>query len=191
MTKANIDFVEKAIAGDQAAFYQLMLMHKEQLFRMAFYMLRDEQGALEAIQETTYRAYKAIAGLHSAHYFKTWLIRILINYCHDQQKKATRERATEAQKIERLAEQNNLELKYSNLNEVANSIDLQQAIQLLEPHIQQVILLKYFEDLTIQEVADVLEHPVGTVKTWLHKGLKQLRIELAQEEGGIERYASF
>ena len=74
---------EKARKGDTTAFIALMDMHKITLYRTAFAFLKNEQDALEAVQEITVRAYKKIHTVKNPRYMKTWLIKIMMNYCQD------------------------------------------------------------------------------------------------------------
>ena len=83
--------VKKAIKGDQEAFLALMHSYEEALYRAAISYLKNEGDALEAIQEVTYRAYRSIKTVKEPAYFKTWLIRIMMNYCQDVIKKSKRE----------------------------------------------------------------------------------------------------
>lgn len=75
---------QRAIKGNDDAFVKLIGRYKLDLYRTALSYLRNEEEALEAIQEVTYRAYKNIGTVRDAQFVKTWLIRIMINYCIDQ-----------------------------------------------------------------------------------------------------------
>lgn len=76
--------IKKAKKGDDRAFYELMKIHKIRLLKIAISYLQNEGEALEALQEVTFRAYRSIKKVKQPEYFSTWLIRIMINYCHDQ-----------------------------------------------------------------------------------------------------------
>lgn len=171
MSEIDLTLVKKAKKGDEDALYQLILSHKEQLYRMAISYLKNEDDAVEAIQETTYRAYKGIKKLRKNEYFTTWLIRILLNYCHDEVKKKKRVVYNDQliQSIEDPAHR--------------TSIETEDAIRSLEHPYQHVIMLKYLHDLKINEIAQILDCPEGTVKTWLHKGLRLLRNQLKEKDG--------
>lgn len=86
----DFTLVLRAKKGDETAFYSLMMNHKEQLFKIAYSYLKNEQDALEAIQEVTFRAFKHIRKLKEPDFFSTWLIRILINHCNDELHKKKR-----------------------------------------------------------------------------------------------------
>lgn len=165
--------VERAIAGDDEAFLQFIHTYKIDLYRTAIYLLKNEEHALEAVQEVTYRAYKNIKKLREPQYAKTWLIRIMINYCNDEIKKSHRTIVTE-ENVHGYVEADN-ELR----------LEVQEALVQLDQKTREIIMLKYFHDLTIKEIASATSRPEGTVKTWLYKGLQTMR-EFFQERGGID-----
>ncbi|WP_432352902.1 sigma factor [Sporosarcina sp. A2] len=86
----ELELSRKAIAGDEAAFLAFMRQHKEDLLRTALAFLKNEHDALEALHEVTVRAYNKIHTVKEPAYAKTWLIRIMMNYCQDQLKRQKR-----------------------------------------------------------------------------------------------------
>lgn len=166
--------VRAAQRGDDEAFFVLASSEKERLYRIAYAYLGNEADALDAVQETICRAYGKLGKLKEPRYFHTWLIRILIHCCIDERKRRRKTRtlvrewelptAQDASPDERLA--------------------LRGAVDRLEPRFRHVIILKYYQDMTLPEIARLLEKPEGTVKTWLHKALKQLRT-IVDREGGV------
>lgn len=161
---------EAAIGGDNDAFLALMQYHKEALLRTAIAFLKNEQDALEALQEVTYRAYKKIHTVREAAYVKTWLIRIMMNYCQDQLKRGKRYVATG-------------ELDETMGKEDDYRLELAEALATLKPDEQQLIYLKYFQDVKIKEIAELSSIPEGTVKSRLHKILRSLRSHF-EDKGG-------
>ncbi|AQU78484.1 MULTISPECIES: sigma-70 family RNA polymerase sigma factor [Planococcus] len=168
----EINVARKAIQGEEEAFIDLMHMHKEALLRTALAFLKNEHAALEALQETTYRAFKKIHTLKEPAYAKTWLIRIMINYCQDQLKRGKRFVLSEK----------NLDLPV--LDNLAQ-IELQEALSTLSPTEQQLIYMKYFQDVKIKDIAAIEKIPEGTVKSRLHKTLRTLRRYL-EDKGEID-----
>jgi RNA polymerase sigma-70 factor (ECF subfamily) len=158
--------------GDNEAFIQLFKTQKEQLYRIAFAYFKNEQDALEAVQEVTFRAYKNIKRLKEPKYFSTWLTRIMINYCIDELKRKNR-----------FLLSNSKAQTGSVLEEKDKHIGIETAIQMLEPKFQEIIVLKYFQDMTIEQIADHLSRPSGTIKTWLSKALQELRKHITKEDG--------
>ncbi|MFM1652213.1 sigma-70 family RNA polymerase sigma factor [Brevibacillus sp. B_LB10_24] len=135
--------------------------------------MKNEQDALDAVQETTFRAYKQLSRLREPQYFQTWLIRILLNYCHDQTKAKKRWKLIETVPEEHASHSDDMRQE---------RVHLGMALEQLGPKYKQVIILKYFEDMTIAEIARVIGRPEGTVKTRLHQALSQLR-KLLEKDG--------
>ena len=166
------DIVKLAIEGDEEAFLSLINSRKEQLYRTAFAYVKNKEDALDIIQDTVYKAYISINTLKEPKYFNTWLTRILINNAISLMKKKNN--------VVYLKEEvlNNIPVTEKNMEE---KLDLLYSIDKLEEKLKRVIILKYFNDLTIKEVAMVLEIPEGTVKTYLNKGLSKLRTYMGRE----------
>jgi RNA polymerase sigma-70 factor (TIGR02954 family) len=158
------DLVKAAQKGDAEAFYRLILCYKDKLYNIAYCYLKSEQDALESIQEVTYRSYLKINKLKDPKYFSTWITKILINYCIDEQKRKM--------KIVNIEEH---PIANNNNNNDVDKLTLEDAIEKLEPRYKEVIILKYIQDMTIIEISKIMECPEGTIKTWLSRALKQLR----------------
>ncbi|OEH93760.1 sigma-70 family RNA polymerase sigma factor [Bacillus solimangrovi] len=168
----NIEqLVKQAQKHNDEAFFEPISIHKAQIYKIAFSYMKNEQDALEAVQEVTYRAYSSIKKLKNPNYFATWLTRITLNYCADEQK---RKRKTLNKEIEYASEAAD--------NHVIGNIEVERLIESLDPKYQQVITLKYVQDYTIPQIAEVIQRPEGTIKTWLNKSLRLLRKELEKEE---------
>lgn len=163
------ELVTAAQSGDDEAFYSLISSYSKNLYNIAFCYLKDQQEALEAVQETTCRAYVKLKKLKQPQFFKTWLTRILINYCIDEQKR--RKKSISIYKGESSQE----ELT------IIDKIAVTSAINQLEPKYRHVIVLKYLHDMATSDIATLLDRPEGTIKTWLHRALKLLKISLNKE----------
>jgi RNA polymerase sigma-70 factor (TIGR02954 family) len=163
------ELVIAAQGGDNEAFYKLVSSYSDNLYNIAYCYLKDQQEALEAVQETTCRAYIKLKKLKQPQYFKTWLTRILINYCIDEQKRR--------KKVIALYQDEPVEEDDSKIESIA----IETALAELDPKYKHVIVLKYFEDMTIPDIANVLECPEGTVKSWIHRALKLLKSSLGKE----------
>ena len=164
--------VIKAIKGDENAFYELVNERKEQMYRTAFTYVKNKEDALDIVSETVYKAFLSIKKLKEPRFFNTWITRILINCSLDYIKKNKKVVSFEEYSI---ADEG---IEDKNKEEV---IDLHNALGQLNESCKTVVVLKYFQDLTLSEVAEVLQCPIGTIKTNLHKALNQLRINLKEE----------
>lgn len=163
--------VVKARSGDDNAFYALIQARKDGLYRTAFSYVKNKDDALDIVSETVYKAYRSIKKLKDPALFNTWLTRILINSCLDYKKKNDKvvPAAELADGITASAAAN------------LDSLDLHQAVAMLDEKCRTVVILKYFQDLTITQIADVMQCPQGTVKTYLHRALKTLRVHLKED----------
>ncbi|MGM7684241.1 sigma-70 family RNA polymerase sigma factor [Cytobacillus sp. Hm23] len=162
--------VKRAQKYDDEAFYELISLHKMSLYKIAYSYFRNEHDATEAVQEVTFRAYKEIKKVRQPQFFTTWITRIMINYCS---REYSRKKKTSLQEVDKGVEDSE--------SATLTKIDLEQHIALLDPQLQTIVKLKYYHDLTIGQIADILKCPEGTVKTRLYKSLKLLKVSLAKE----------
>lgn len=165
--------VQAAKAGDSEAFLRLMDVCKERLYRIALAYLHQETDALDAVQEATCRAFQSLRKLKEPSYFDTWMVRIVLNACADEYRK--RKRRGTAAELERTAPA----LSFSDASDTR--VSLRQLVDKLPEEQKAIIILKYYQQLTLTEIAAVLDRPEGTVKTRLHKALVALRGELGEE----------
>ncbi|MFB7159608.1 sigma-70 family RNA polymerase sigma factor [Lysinibacillus sp. NPDC056232] len=156
--------------GNNQAFIELLQEEKVKLYKMAYIYMKNENDALDVVQETIARAYANIHTVKEEQYFATWLMRILINTALEMLRKN--------QKIVPLLEQ---QLEQEQISTNDEKLDLLQAIEQLEEKYKTVILLRYYRDLQIKEIADLLGCPEGTVKTNVHRGIQQLKKYLNKE----------
>ncbi|QKE75657.1 sigma-70 family RNA polymerase sigma factor [Arthrobacter citreus] len=166
----DYSLVKRAIKGDKEAFLSIMHEHKLSLYKTALAYLKNKDEAIEAIQEVTFRAYQNIKTLREPSYVKTWLIRIMINYCQDYIKKNKRVTFDDEY------------IMQQGTNEDYQSIEIEEAMSRLDETQRQLLHLKYFHDVKIKDIAIMWNRPEGTVKTWLNKALSSLR-GILEEKG--------
>ncbi|WP_273853521.1 sigma-70 family RNA polymerase sigma factor [Guptibacillus spartinae] len=167
----EVKLVKKAKRGNKESFEQLLVLHKDQLYRTAFLYMRNREDALDVVQETAFRSYLAIRTLQEEKFFVTWLTKILIRCAYDALRK--RKNDVPLEKVTTILS------KLDKRSDVV--MDLADATNKLDQKYRDVIVLFHYHDLSIKEVAHVLELPENTVKTYLQRGRKQLRTIL---EGG-------
>ena len=165
--------VREAINGDDDAFMNLMNECKEQLYRTAYAYVKDEEMSLDIVQETVCKAYTSIHKLREPKFFNTWIIRIVINIAIDFYKTKS--------KVVYIEQEELLSKMGSTKNQQDERLYLLEVIDKMEEKYKKVIILKYFDDLTIQDISKVLDMPIGTVKTHLNKGLSFLREYMKEE----------
>ncbi|MES9682617.1 sigma-70 family RNA polymerase sigma factor [Gottfriedia acidiceleris] len=163
--------INQAKKGDSKAFQELIDVEKEKLYRTAYLYVKDENDALEIVQETVYKAFIAIKNVKEEQYFSTWLTRILINNALDWMQKKRR-----MIPMERIVESNQI-----GREQIEENMDLLHAIDQLNPKYKTVIILRYFNDFTIKQIAQTMKCPEGTVKTNLYRAINQLKMDLREE----------
>ncbi|MBY8914168.1 sigma-70 family RNA polymerase sigma factor [Bacillus sp. YC2] len=163
--------ITKARKGNTAAFEKLITAHQETLYKTAYLYLHHKEDTLDAVQETAYKAFLNIAKLKEPKYFKTWLIRILLNTIFAMKKKQGDVIPFEPQH----------EVGAVNRN-IEEYIDLRNALETLDEHVQLTIQLYYFQDFSIPMIAEQTGMAEGTVKTHLHRARKALKQELEKED---------
>ena len=165
------------VRGDRAALGELARRHEPHLLGLAMGLLGGcPSAARDAVQETWLRVIKHAAGFNGRSSLKTWLYRIAINRCRDLRGRTVAHCARGAHP----AETDDADPGQSTMHGEDLGV-LRQAVSNLTPVKQEVLLLCYHEGMTHEQVAVVLEMPVGTVKSRLHAALQELREQLANE----------
>lgn len=183
--------VALAREGERDAFAQLVDNYKGKLFHLAFRMLGNRQEAEDVVQETFMRMYEHLSRYDSSHKFSTWIYRITTNLCIDRLRRRKAAYSLDAD----LAEGQGLD-GYSLLPSADHSPEQQlvlterqhvvkQAMDALPAKYKSAMALKYYQDLSLQEISDILHIPVSTVKTRIHRGRDYLRRKLEKEKGWL------
>ncbi|QED46646.1 sigma-70 family RNA polymerase sigma factor [Cytobacillus dafuensis] len=169
---ADIKKVQRAKKGNHKAFQELMEEEKIKLYKMAYVYMKNEADTLEVFQETVYKAFISIKDLKDERYFSTWLTRILINTAFDLLNKKKRVIPMEREVLE------------SKINPYLPSedhSDLMQAITELDEKYKTVLILRFYKDYTVKQIAEFLDCPDGTVKTNIHRGISLLREKMKED----------
>ncbi len=155
---------KKAISGNPDAYGTLIGELKDYLYRTAWLYLRNEQAALDTVSETILKGYMNIRTLKEPDYFKTWLTKILIGNAADYCRKYGRQLPTEELP----------EIIHEDDDSSEKTIDLMNAINSLPENYRTAIILKYFDDMKISEIAFAMDVPENTVKSYLSRARAQL-----------------
>ena len=165
MTKAvSMELIGRTLKGDREAFGDLIVMHQEYLYKLAYIYTKNEQDALDAVQECAMRAMVSMDKLRNPQYFKTWITRIMINSIY-QAKKKGRDDALFCECMEAAPE------PPVSIEEKA---DLYDAIDLLPPAYKTVVILQYFQGMKINDIAQVMDIPAGSVKAYLFRAKAEI-----------------
>jgi len=166
----KLKLITKAKKEDSIAFQELIHLEKEKLYKMAYIYMKNEDEALEVFQETVYQAFKSIKKLKQDQYFSTWMIRILINTAIATLRKKKRVVLINKEILDNLAG--------GQIVETDEQMDLLNALNEIDEKYKTVLLLRYYQDYTIQQIAVILDCPEGTVKTNISRGIAVLKERL-------------
>ena len=136
--------------------------------------VHTEADACDIVQNGAYKAIKNSYSLKNQEFAATWVYRIMLNECFQAV------RRTKALSYEAIQEEDGVEA--GSYEDTYVNIDLQRAMEMLSLRDRTIVMLKYFEDKTLEEIADILEENVSTVKSRLYRSMKKLREMLAVEE---------
>lgn len=165
-------YVLRALAKDEGSIQHLIMIYKPRLLAKAFTYVKNKQDAEDIVQETFIKAFSALAQLKELKYFSTWLHKILIRESFYMLKKQERMKILEVEMLKQfqLLSQENSE-DYSALHNAVGS---------LKKDYQMAIVLHYYYDFKVVEIAEMLEKPPNTIKMHLHRARKALRGKLEQ-----------
>ena len=170
--------VKQAQKGDQNAYIQLFGQFEADIYRIAFLYLNHQEDAMDVVQETAYRSYRALPGIKEPKYFKTWLISIAIRCSIDLLRHRRKVVPLKSEYEEILTDE-------GEEFDIPLSLSIQDMINRLDEEEKSIIILRFFYDNTIKETSDILEIPLGTAKTILYRALGKLRKQ-AKEDGWLE-----
>jgi RNA polymerase sigma-70 factor (ECF subfamily) len=170
--------------GDREAFRLLFEAYRDRVYSIALHCLRgDEASAEDVTQEVFLRLFTRIGQFRGEADLATWLYRLVANACVDEQRKPTRlVPYGNLDEVGEMAARTNPAADYEKV-ELADSV--QAALADLSPTLRMAILLKYFEELSYEEMARALGCSPGTVASRLHRGLKLLGRRLAHLRGAL------
>ena len=176
--------VRQAQAGDTGAFASLVAEHQRFCYNLAFQSLGDTREAEDVTQEAFLRAWLALPRFRHQARFRTWLYRIVTNLCCTHLPRLRRD-------LEALGEDGLAELPAESSGNPLADLQVQERRAFLHSQIERmpesqrlIVLLRYREELSYEEIADVLDIPLGTVKIGLFRARQRLRAALLEYENG-------
>jgi RNA polymerase sigma-70 factor, ECF subfamily len=187
MTRTDEECVARAIAGDVESFNQLVSRWERPIFALAYRTLGREEDARDVVQEAFLRAYRGLRGFKGQAKFSSWLYRITLNLCRDwirRERRAALVQAPEGTDAVDLADSQAAPVE--SVEDLVARREMSEAVAHamaeLPDEQRTAILLKEYHGLTFQEIADMLDCPLSTVKTRLYQGLSVLRRRLERRQ---------
>ncbi|MBE1553079.1 RNA polymerase sigma factor SigW [Sporosarcina limicola] len=178
--------INEVLKGNQDAFEEIVTLFQHRLYQVCYRMLSNTQEAEDIAQEAFVRAYINIHTFDQKRKFSTWLFRIATNLCIDRIRKKKPDYYLDAEVpgTEGLNMYSQIAAPGELPEEEVERMELQERIQYeigrLPDRYRTVIILRYIEELPLQEIGDILELPLGTVKTRVHRGREALRKQMGK-----------
>lgn len=148
---------------------EILCSRYNEYYRMVLGVLGNEEDAADAVQEGAYRAIKSCGSLEKAEYASTWIYRIVINEAY---RILAKRKAVPLDKIP------DMEVHMDSYED----FDLKDALGKIAPKDRLIIQMKYFEDMKLEQIADILGENISTVKSRLYRSLRKLRIVIEEGE---------
>ena len=189
-----MNYVETRLAklsrgGDRRAFAELVELYKDKIYHLGYRMLNQKQEAEDVVQETFLRVYTNLERYDENQKFSTWIYRIATNLCIDRLRKRKPSYSIDAEMTDGEGTDWHAILASKDLGPDEELIlsetqtNIREAIQTLPDKYKAVVILRYLHDMSLQEIGEVLDMPVTTIKTRVHRGREFLRKKLQSEYG--------
>jgi RNA polymerase sigma-70 factor (ECF subfamily) len=178
------DLIQRAQRGESPAWTALMRQHQEPIFRYAYLLTGDADEAEDIAQETFIRAYRALDRFDAERPMRPWLLRIAANLASNRRRSLGRYFAA----LQRAFQQERPAQKgvEEQSRQAIRAGKVWEAVGQLKPSDAQVIYLRYFLELSVEEAAQAMNVPAGTVKSRLHRASERLRQVIEQRYPGLK-----
>ena len=179
-------FIARLVARDEGAFNELVLTYERRVYGLVFRMLGRRDEAEDLAQEVFVQVFKAIDQFRGESKLSTWIYRIAVNLCKNRTKYNARRHAGEQDDIDAMAERVPMTAaRAATVGDVARPDELVEGMQLedivkrsiqrLEPEFREALILADVEDMPYEEISQIMNVPVGTVKSRIHRARAQLK----------------
>lgn len=180
---SEADLIARARQGDDEAWEDLMRLHQEGVFRLAYLLLGDADEADDVAQEAFLRAYRALDRFDLERPLRPWLLSIAANLARNQRRSVGRYVAA-LQRFFHAEPPEGASIEERSAQRL-EAVSLWQAVQRLNPSDQQIVYLRYFLEMSVEETAESIGVAEGTVKSRLHRALERLRTVIEREFPGL------
>jgi RNA polymerase sigma-70 factor (ECF subfamily) len=182
LTLSDEQIVERALNGDPEAFGEIVRRWERRIYALCYGILGREEEARDASQETFMSAFRNLRGFRGEAKVSSWLHRIAVNQCITKQRRAKVRGETSLEDENETDDSSFFAPAFQSPSRAAEHKQktdaVRRAVNALPIELKQVIVMKEFEEMTFQEIADTLDLPLSTVKSRLYTALKQLRMRL-------------
>jgi RNA polymerase sigma-70 factor (ECF subfamily) len=175
--------VRDILAGNRDAFEEIVFLYRDQVHATAWQITHDAEDAMDVAQEVFVRVYRALGSFKGNSRFSTWLHRIILNTCMDHVRREKRHRQG---KVELDAEEDGEDRPKHREPSVPHTqretvyahelqVQVLEALKLISARQRQVFLLRYYQELSLEEIGEVLRCSPGTIKRHLYRAQMRLK----------------
>lgn len=175
--------VREVLDGSHQAFTKLVNLYQKKVYHLAYSFFKDRDDAMEIVQETFMRLYEKIHKFEKAeagYAFRSWVYRIAYNLCIDYYRKFKKKKADDRELLEFLENQSGIHNPEDHIEKAQFRVALEKSVSELSNRQQKVFRLRHYSQLKHQEISEVMDISVGTVKTLYHRALKTLEKRLGR-----------
>lgn len=166
----DVQLIDRYLAGDVQAFNELMEAHEDRVFGICMRMMQDREAALDATQDTFLTVFRKADRYQAKAAFSTWLYRVAVNTCYDHLRRRKRKQADPLpdthDPVDRTAN--------DEYHAIEMRPDIEAALADLSPEFRAAVVLVDLQGMSLDQAADTLDVPTGTVKSRLFRARKQL-----------------
>lgn len=177
---SDAELVTRAKKGDSDAFSELVRRHQQMVFNLAFRYAREAATAEDMAQEAFLKAFRLLRGFRGDCSFSTWMYRVTSSVCLTELNRRKRRGEVELQPGHREASKTG----QAEAQDLAEAV--RRCVTLLPERYATIVTLYYLQELSYEEIAAIVQVPMGTLKTWMFRARKELRIIVEQELAGHE-----
>ena len=151
---------------------EYLMEHYDKLYRLAYSYMKNREDAMDVVQESIYKAIRSCDQIRTESQIASWCYQIVVRTALDLIRKQRREVIG----IEEYQEESQFD-RYED-------IDIMKSLDILSEEEKSIIILRYFEEQKLKEIANILEEPENTIKSKLYRALKKLKVEFIEESRG-------
>lgn len=185
----DAELVKRFKEGDRSAFAEIVHRYQDRVFTLCLRWMGDGEVAREVAQDVFLALYRSLGGFRGDAQLSTWVYRVVINHCKNRRLYRRRRQLDQHEPLEGEPRDDGPERQLADegpgtdapLHASEANLLLQEALQLLDPEQRQIIVLREVQDLSYEEIADLLDLPRGTVKSRLHRARLELAAVLARK----------
>src|SRR5579871_114971 len=183
-SREDDQLVRRLRACDEAAYEELLARFQQPVYNLAFRLLNDPGDANDVVQEVFLKVFRNVSHFRRQSSLKTWIYRITVNEAHNQRRWFFRHRSREVGMDDEPGQMRTRDVPDSERSPFDCTFDrekhelIEQALTRINPLFREVVVLRDVEDLSYEEIAEVLQISLGTVKSRILRGRESLRQEL-------------